>query len=118
MIENNSGALKNLKYGRGTNKMAQNTFDEMMENEAFRIFFAKFQDSANYFVASKGDISALKICIAYAFKQGLESQAMRIEDLQEANRYLANSVEHFKTQVREFEDYYDRHKFLNPPSKS
>ena len=50
--------------------------DEMMEMDAFCDWLRRFQDTANYFVASTNGPSketALKLCLAYAFEAGQQS---------------------------------------------
>lgn len=54
----------------------KSTFDEMWQIEEFRQFVSDFSHSANFAVASQKDDWPLRLCLAYAFKAGLQSRQL------------------------------------------
>lgn len=53
--------------------MARNTFEEQMDDPQFRAFYERFKNNANYVVALMGKEDAVRLVMAYAFKEGKQS---------------------------------------------
>lgn len=67
----------------GKGAQVKNRFQEACEDEGFVEWFARFQQSANYFVALHGDKQALELCVAYAWVAAIADREIRARERRE-----------------------------------